>query len=72
MALLRHLVLAVALATTGATQAGRPCDDAPMTAQAVARGMALAERTRAALESSGAQVLLLARAGQDLSAYQLR
>lgn len=72
--LLRAAALAttLALATAGAAQAGRPCDDAPMTAQAVERGMALAERSRAALEASGATVVLLARAGQDLSAYRLR
>ncbi len=70
--LLRRLLLAMAVATAATAQAGRPCEDTPMTAQAVERGLALAERTRAALEASGAQVVLLARAGQDLSAYGLR
>jgi hypothetical protein len=34
--------------------------------------MALAARTAAALDATGAQVVLLARAGQDLSRYQLQ
>ena len=66
------LALVVPLVAVAPAHAGRPCDDAPMTAQAVERGMALAERTRAALEASGATVVMLARAGQDLSAYKLR
>jgi len=64
--------VAAGLAANGTAQAGRPCDDAPLSASAVERGMALAERTRAALDASGATVVLLARAGQDLSAYRLR
>jgi hypothetical protein len=66
------LALAAALALAGAAQAGRPCDAAPLSASAVERGMALAQRTQAALDASGATVVLLARAGQDLSAYRLR
>ena len=62
--LLRWLAAAPALA-------GRPCEDAPLETAAVARGMALATRTAQALDASGAQVLLLARAGQDLSKYGL-
>jgi hypothetical protein len=40
--------------------------------EAVIRGLGLAQRTAEALDASGAQVLLLARAGQDLSAHGLR
>ena len=36
------------------------------------RGLTLAERTYKALEASGAKVVVLARAGQDLSKYGLR
>ncbi len=36
------------------------------------QGMALAQRTSQALDASGARVVLLARAGQDLSRYGLR
>ncbi len=54
-------------------QAGRSCDPphAPATQQML-RGLELAERTYHALEASGAQVVLLARAGQNLTAYGLR
>lgn len=74
-AALRAVALAAALVATlaaGLAHAGQPCDDAPLTAAAVERGLALAERTRAALDASGATVVLLARAGQDLSAHGLR
>ena len=62
---------AIALATMPA-QAGRPCDEQPQQAGDVARGLQLAERTARALDATGAQVLLLARAGQDLRQYGLR
>lgn len=66
-------VLALALATlTVAAQAGRPCDEQPMPVAAIEQGLALAQRTASALQASGAQVLVLARAGQDLSRYGLR
>ena len=62
---------AIALATMPA-HAGRPCDEQPQQAGDVARGLQLAERTARALDATGAQVLLLARAGQDLRQYGLR
>lgn len=52
--------------------AGRGCVVRPQTVESVERGLALAEATRIALEQSGARVVLLARAGQDLSKYGLR
>lgn len=64
------LALVLALAAHGAW-AGRPCENRPLEAAAVERGMALAETTARALEASGADVVLLARAGQDLSKYAL-
>lgn len=51
--------------------AGRSCEERPLRADAVARGLELAQRTAAALDASGAQVVVLARAGQDLSRYGL-
>ena len=51
--------------------AGRPCENQPLQAHAVARGMALALATERALDTSGAEVVVLARAGQDLSQYGL-
>ncbi|MFT3813549.1 MAG: DUF2145 domain-containing protein [Acidovorax sp.] len=69
----RAIVIAplLALAATGA-HAGRACEQRKPTAQAIARGMDLAERTARALDASGARVVVLARAGQDLSKYGLR
>jgi hypothetical protein len=52
-------------------QAGRSCEQRPQTRESVERGLALAAATADALEQSGAQVVLLARAGQDLSKYGL-
>ena len=65
------LVVALAAAATGA-EAGRSCEQRPPTADAVARAMQLAERTAARLEQSGASVVVIARAGQNLSEYGLR
>ncbi|QHE88734.1 DUF2145 domain-containing protein [Hydrogenophaga sp. BPS33] len=68
------LAAALLLATTA--HAGRSCEHKPLTAQGIEQGMALALRTSQALDAeharSGARVVVLARAGQDLSKYQLR
>ncbi|GKS86134.1 DUF2145 domain-containing protein [Acidovorax sp. SUPP1855] len=67
---------AVALAGTGAAHAGRSCEARKPTPQLIERGMDLAARTARALDAeharSGTQVVVLARAGQDLSRYGLR
>ncbi len=52
--------------------AGRNCETKLPEAASVHRAMGLAERTAQALEASGAQVVVLARNGQDLSKYRLR
>ncbi len=52
--------------------AGRNCEAQPPTVLAVQRGLGLAERTAQALDASGAQVVVLARAGQDLTRYGLQ
>ncbi|MBI5720599.1 MAG: DUF2145 domain-containing protein [Burkholderiales bacterium] len=70
-ALLAALGVALAAAPTAA-RAGRPCDAQMSTASEVMQGMALAEATARELDRSGAQVVVLARAGQDLARYQLR
>ena len=49
--------------------AGRSCEPTRATPALVARGMQLAERTSQSLDASGARVVLLARAGQDLGKY---
>ena len=65
---------AAALAlTAGAAQAGRRCDAARPSAAIIERGLGLAQRTVAELDQAyardGTRVVLLARAGQDLTRY---
>ncbi|MFZ4623742.1 MAG: DUF2145 domain-containing protein [Rhodoferax sp.] len=65
--------LALCLLAAPVAQAGRPCDTPqPPKKQTVEQALNLAERTFKALDAGGAQVVLLARAGQDLSRYGLR
>ena len=64
-------VVATAL-TTPPAHAGRPCETRLPEARSVQRSLELAGRTAQALDASGAQVVLLARAGQDLGKYRLR
>lgn len=64
--------VAASLAIAAAAHAGASCEDRPLRPQSVMQAMDLALRTRDALDDSGAQVALIARAGQDLSAYGLR
>jgi len=76
IAALRSAVVSAAvmalLGTHTAARAGRPCEPVQMSATEIARAMDLAAATSKALEASGAQVVLLARNGQDLSRYRLR
>ena len=64
---------ALVLATTA--HAGRSCEARKLTPQSLEKGLELAERTHSALEAeharSGARVVLLARAGQDLSRWNM-
>lgn len=75
-AFLRALVTALLLAAAGAAHAGRSCDEQTLSVATLQRGLDLAERTRAALEQAhardGTRVVVLARAGQDLTRYGLR
>lgn len=75
----RHLAGALALLAALVAvpaHAGRSCEARQPTLQTIQSGLLLAERTLAALEAehgrSGAQVVVLARAGQDLGKYGLR
>ena len=71
--LLRGLAALVAMAAaTPFAHAGRSCEQRPPSAVAVSRAMQLAERTAARLTQSGASVVVIARAGQNLSEYGLR
>ncbi len=65
-------LLAASLLLAPLAHAGRSCETKPPGVQSLTRGLALAERTQAALDASGASVVVLARAGQDLGKYQLR
>lgn len=71
----RRLVRSLAIATllvAGGAHAGQACHEVPPDPQSVAKGMTLAAATAAALDASGADVVMLARAGQDLSKYGLQ
>ena len=61
-----------ALLTATAAQAGRSCEQRLPDADAVQRSVELAERTRQALDATGAEVVVLARAGQDLGRWGLQ
>jgi hypothetical protein len=73
-ALRAGLPVALAAAMTLATPAwsGRNCEEEPLTVAMLERGLELATRVQERLDRSGAQVVVLARAGQDLSRYGLR
>ncbi len=70
------LALAAALLMAPTAHAGRSCEQRPLTPLTLTQGMALAQRTAQALDAefarTGARVVVLGRAGQDLSKYQLR
>jgi hypothetical protein len=71
--LLTGVILAAMALLSPPAFAGRACETPqPPKVYTVKRALTLAERTQKALDSSGAQVVVLARAGQDLSAYGLR
>lgn len=63
-------VAAFAVATTA--HAGSTCEERQPTARQIEQGLNLAQATARQLDASGAQVVLLARAGQDLSKYGLQ
>ena len=66
------LVCAAAALTTQTAHAGRSCESKPLTLAVMEQALNLAVRTWRTLDDSGAKVVVLARAGQDLSKYQLR
>ena len=73
--LVASLVLAAAILAPAA-HAGRSCEPHKPSVAAVERGLRLAARTHAALEArharDGTRLVLLARAGRDLTKYGLR
>lgn len=69
----RRAAVAAALLVAAATaHAGRSCDQQRPDATNVVRAMTLAEHVKTQLDASGAQVVVLARIGQDLSKYGQR
>jgi len=68
----RGVALALLALVAATANAGRSCESKPPQVDAIERSLALAEHTARALDASGAQVVVLARAGQNLSAYGLR
>ena len=69
--LLRALIGAFAIAAANVALAGQACDAAPPDTFSMTRALALAERVQQSLDASGAQVVVVARAGQDLRKYGL-
>jgi hypothetical protein len=68
----RVAVLGALVAVATAAQAGRSCEQQRPQAAKVVQAMTLAEHVKAQLDASGAQVVVLARVGQDLSKYGQR
>ena len=66
------LALAIGAMLSTPTLAGRTCEQKPASDKAVIRGLNMALKTQSALDASGAQVVVLARSGQDLTKYNLR
>ena len=52
--------------------AGRPCEPYVPTPTSVIKGLELGQRSVDVLDASGAEVAMIARAGQDLTQYRLR
>jgi hypothetical protein len=67
----RTVACVLAWGVAAAAHAGRTCETQALDVETVRRSMELAERTALRLDASGAQVAIIARAGQDLSRYGL-
>jgi len=69
---MKRIFAAMLLGAAAAAHAGQNCEPKPMTVDEVQRSLDLAQRSMQALDASGAQVAIIARAGQNLSQYGLR
>lgn len=69
---MKRLLAAMLLAAAASAHAGQNCEPKPLTVDEAERSLDLAQRSLQALDASGAQVAIIARAGQDLSQYGLR
>jgi hypothetical protein len=68
----RALLILVLAAAAATAHAGRPCEPWRPGVHDVVQALDLATRTAKALDATGAQVVVIARAGQDLSRWRLR
>jgi hypothetical protein len=66
------LSLTLGLALSAPAMAGQPCTERRLSAAELAQSLELAAKTTAALDRSGAEAAVLARAGQNLSEWGLR
>ena len=71
MSRLWRLLAGVLAIVSSAAMAGQTCDAAPPDTLSVTRGLGLAERVQQSLDATDAQVVIIARAGQDLRKYGL-
>lgn len=62
----------LAMLAPGAAGAGQTCDEHPLTNATLEKSLALAQRTWQQLDTTKADVVLLARVGHNLSEYGLR
>jgi len=69
---MKRLMTALLLAAAANAHAGQNCESKPLTVDEVQRSLDLAQRSMQVLDASGAQVAIIARAGQNLSQYGLR
>ncbi len=69
---LRLAVGALALVSATAALAGQSCDTTPPDTASMTRALGLAERLQRNLDATDAQVVIVARAGQDLRKYGLQ
>jgi hypothetical protein len=73
MRTLTRIAIAVAAAMIATTAwAGRSCEQKRPTVQSIDRGLTLAARTQEMLDTLGQDVVVLARAGQDLTKYGIQ
>lgn len=69
---MRAILMALLILWAGSAHSGTQCSEKKPDLASFTAALELAQATRAALDASGAQVVLIARAGQDLSKYGLR
>jgi hypothetical protein len=69
---MKSAITAALLCVATLAHAGRSCEQKPPQARNIERAMNLAEHTARQLDASGAQVVALARVGQNLSEYGQR